>query len=143
MSSNRIAIVVNSCLSFYKKTIPVLLKSAINANINFEDIYIVVGDCDEETGFNKETYDSKEYNISFCRYVCIDYNAAIYITQTESGLSAIKKYTHFFYIHDTVEFLPNFLESISKYINSCHSYISLEPFGSKNIGLFSINWFSR
>jgi len=139
VSSMRIAIIVNSCFAFYKIAVPILIKSAYNAGIPLQDIYVVVGDSDETVDMKCDEID--DYNIAFCKYINIDFNGVIYFTQTEVGLGILEKYTHFFYIHDTAEFLPHFWENIQKYAYSCSSYISLQPYGSKNIGLFSVPWF--
>ena len=58
---NRLAIIINSCLSYYKKTIPVILESALNANIPFEHIYVVVGDSNTDIDMKYEEYKAVSY----------------------------------------------------------------------------------
>jgi hypothetical protein len=131
-----IAIIVNSCLTFYEKTIPIFIESAKKANIPPQNIYIVVGECE-----NESTIECREdYNIAFCKYVNIDYNGVIYFSQTEYGLNELQKYTHFFYLHDTCEITENFWENIHKY-HACNSYTKLLNNCTKNIGLFQVKWF--
>ncbi len=134
-----LSIIVNSCYKFYDKTIPRLIESAKKANIPADDIYIVVGESESEIPF---TF-TGNYNIAFCRYVNIDYNAAIYITQTEDGRKALSKYTHMFYTHDTITFLPHFYERIKTYLSRCPVYIKLHQKWSKSSGLINIQWFIK
>ena len=134
---NKIAIIINSCEKFQKKTIPIIINSSKKAKIPSHNIYIVVGDSDKETNIITKN----DYNIIFCKYTNIDYNAAIYFTQTSEGLNEIQKYTHFFYIHDTAKFLDNFWEKIINYSKYCEEYIKLETVGTKNIGLINTKWF--
>tara|TARA_Y100000816_G_scaffold222978_1_gene167930 strand:+ start:362 stop:1090 length:729 start_codon:yes stop_codon:yes gene_type:complete len=134
---NKVAIIINSCEKFYKKTIPRIIDSSKKAKIPSQNIYVVVGDSDKETNIVTEN----DYNIVFCKYVNIDYNGVIYFTQTSEGLNEIQKYTHFFYIHDTAEFMDHFWEKIINYSKSCEKYIKLEEVCSKNIGLINTTWF--
>ena len=130
-----IALVVNSCFAFYKTTIPNLIESAKEAQVPLEHVYIVVGDCDTHVPMHTEN----GYNIVFCRYNNVDYNAAIYFTQTEEGRETLQKYTHFFYTHDTVDFLPHFWTNIQMAV--CDSYIKLKSTSSCSTGLFHVQWF--
>jgi hypothetical protein len=132
-----IAIIINSCNKFYKNTIGPIIESAEKANIPGNNIYFVVGECDKETGIIRHN----NYNIVFCRFVNIDYNGILYFTQTETGIKELKKYTHFFYIHDTSIFMDYFWEKINNYAGSCTSYIKLLPSYTKNIGLLNVEWF--
>jgi len=134
---NNVCIIVNSCFHFYQVTIQKLIESCKKAKIPPTSIYIVVG----ESKVEKDIFYNEEYNIIFCKYVNIDYNGVIYFTQTDSGLKELQKYTHFFYTHDTVEFLEDFWEKINIYSNSCDRYIKLDELGSKNMGLINVNWF--
>jgi hypothetical protein len=120
-----------------KKTIEFIVKSAKNANIPSSNLYIVVGENATDTNIEKKN----DYNIAFCRFVNIDYNGILYFTQTNNGLTELKKYTHFFYIHDTCVFLPCFWENMQKYALTCNQYIKIKPYTSKNIGLFNVSWF--
>jgi hypothetical protein len=133
-----IAIIINSCYKFHKTTIGPIIDSAKKAKIPSSQIYVVVGESDEES-FTKYL----DYNIIFCKYVNVDYNGIIYFTQTEHGLNELQKYTHFFYIHDTSVFMESFWEKIKNYAINCQTYIKLEEIHSKNIGLINIEWFLR
>ena len=132
-----VAIIINSCYKFYKTTLDPIIESAKKANIPSANIYVVIGESDEETNINNVG----DYNIVFVKYVNIDYNGIIYFTQTENGLNELKKYTHFFYIHDTALFMDSFWEKINVYSSSCETYLKLENVGSKNIGLLNVDWF--
>jgi hypothetical protein len=94
-----VAVVVNSCEKFWDFTKTPLLESAKKAKIPFSNIYVVVGECEEE----KETAENGHHTI-YCKYANIDYNAAIYFTQTLEGRQLLCQYTHFFYTHDTTVF---------------------------------------
>ena len=131
-----IAVIVNSCLSYYKTTLPFVLKSATAAKIPLSSIYIVIGECDEE-----RIDSSNEYTLIFTRYVNVDYNGIVYFTQTSHGLDVLKQYTHFFYMHDTITFMDHFWDRIHTYAPRCSSYIKLSRTGSKSTGLFSVTWF--
>ena len=135
--SNSVAIIINSCYKFHKSTIEHIINSAKIAQIPSQNIYIVVGESDEETDIIKEN----DYNIVYCKFVNIDYNGIIYFTQTERGLNELKKYTHFFYMHDTCLFKDFFWDKIVNYSKDCNEYIKLENIWTKNIGLFNVNWF--
>jgi len=130
-----IALVVNSCFAYYKTTLPDLIDSAKEAHIPLEHVYVVVGDCETHVPMHTEN----GYNIVFCRYNNVDYNAAIYFSQTTEGREILQKYTHFFYTHDTVEFLPYFWTNVQR--AECDSCIKLKPTGSCSTGLFQVQWF--
>jgi len=108
---NSVAIIINSCYKFHKTTIEHIINSAKIAQIPSQNIYIVVGESDEET----DIIQKDDYNIVYCKFVNIDYNGVIYFTQTERGLTELKKYTHFFYIHDTCLFQDFFWDKIVNY----------------------------
>lgn len=132
-----VALIINSCKAFYQTTIPRIISSCKDANIPRSNIYVVVGDCDEDIEMQKRD----DYNIVFCRYVNIDYNGVIYFTQTKEGLAELEKYSHFFYIHDTCIVLEHFWTTLYTYVNKCETYIKLNDRGSKNIGLLNVKWF--
>ncbi len=134
---NSIAVIINTCVSFYETTIPIIINSAKNANIPLENIYVVVGESDKTTDIIK----IYGYNIVFCKYINIDYNGIIYFTQTDTGVTELKKYTHFFYTHDTSEFLPYFWIKINLLKKECNDYIKSKNFLTQNIGLINTEWF--
>jgi len=131
-----VAVIVNSCLSYYKTTLPFILKSATEAKIPLRNLYIVIGECDEE-----KVDSSNGYTLIFTRYVNVDCTGVVYFTQTAHGLDTLKQYTHFFYIHDTSTFMEHFWTSIQTHAKTCSSYIKLAERGSKSSGLFSVDWF--
>lgn len=133
-----IALIINSCKGFYSTTVPKLIESCKAAKIPASSIYVVVGECDEETSIMKKD----EYNLIFCRYVNIDYNGILYFL-SEVGISELKKYSHFFYIHDTCLVEKHFWREICMHAENCPRYIKLEAVGSKNIGLLNVDWFIR
>tara|TARA_B100000482_G_scaffold133659_1_gene97605 strand:+ start:4279 stop:4479 length:201 start_codon:yes stop_codon:yes gene_type:complete len=59
-----LAIIINSCLKYYETTIPVIINSAKKSKIPSNNIYIVVGECDEESKIIR----NNDYNIIFCKY---------------------------------------------------------------------------
>jgi hypothetical protein len=134
----KLALVINSCYKYHKTTINLLICSAKLAKIPGENIYVVVGESEVET----DLIYNGDYNIIFCKYVNIDFNAAIYFTQTKKGRKEISKYTHMFYCHDSTEFKDWFWENINNnYLMRCCDYIKLENILTKNIGLFNVKWF--
>lgn len=139
MNKPEIAIIINSCQEFYKTTVPFIIDSAKKSHIPANNIYIVVGESDDESDIIK----MDDYNIVFCKYINIDYNGVIYFTQTERGLNELQKYTHFFHTHDTSCFIENFWEKIITYSQKCESYIKLQYSCTKNIGLFNVDWFIK
>jgi hypothetical protein len=114
-----------------------LVESAKIGGVPASDIFVVVGESPDDTSiiFNGE------YNIVFCKYATVDYNAAVYLTQTPEGLSRISAYTHFFYMHDTCEILPGFWSRMQETLPICTSYIKLQHAYSKTIGLLNTAWF--
>lgn len=136
-SPTSVAIIINSCYKFYETTLTKIIPSCKIAGIPPSNIYVVVGECDFET----DILQREDYQIVFCKYINIDYNAAIYFTQTERGLYELKKYTHFFYTHDTSQFMDCFFTKINHYARICDSYIKLQNAFSKNMGLFQCEWF--
>ena len=132
-----VALIINSCKAFYKTTVPRIISSCKAANIPPSNIYVVVGDCDEDT----ELKNTDDYSIVFTRFVNIDYNGIIYFTQTSKGVSELEKYSHFFYIHDTCILLEHFWTTLHTYVEKCNKYIKLEHVSSKNIGLLNVKWF--
>ena len=134
--SPSIAVIINSCAKFYQTTIPIIIESCKSANIPSNQIYVVVGECD----YDSELHFTGDFHIVFCRYVNIDYNTAIYFTQTERGKAELQKYTHFFYTHDTTTFMNSFWKNISNFMY-CDSYIKLRYVQTQNIGFFNVSWF--
>jgi len=131
------ALVITSCYKFYTTTIPRLIESAKIGGVPASDIFVVIGESPEDTDI---TFNG-EYNIVFCRYTNVDYNASVYFTQNGAGVSRLSKYTHFFYMHDTCEIMPGFWEQIKQKLPSCDSYVKLLPRYSKTTGLFNTTWF--
>ena len=136
----KICIVVNSCAAFYKTTIPILIKSAAIAQIPMEHMYVIVGESGpmQEQAIIADAYGPR---IIHCSYVNIDYNAAVYLTQTTEGINILNSYTHMFYTHDTVEFLEGFWETINTKALHCTSYTKSLPMYTQNIGLINVQWF--
>lgn len=141
MTSPKVALIVNTCQAFYETTIPRFIESAQKANVPAEHIYVVVGEADESNYFHT----TQNHHVAYCPYKNIDYNAAIYLTQTQDGRRILQTYDYFFYIHDTAELIPHFWEKINIYAQKCAEnntpYIKLAPTHTKNIGLLSTQWF--
>ena len=140
----RTALVVNSCYAFAATTLPRILSSAKEHGIPPEDIYVVVGEMDDPEG-SCETSSSDTLadgeTIVMVDYVNIDYNAAIYLTQTAQGRTWLAQYTHLFYIHDTCELLSKFWPTVCARASTCDTYVKLVSSYSQNMGLFSVPWF--
>lgn len=134
--SSSVAVIINSCYKFYETTIDKIMDSARKAHIPSHQIYIVVGECEEES----EMTFTGDYNIVFCKYANIDYNASIFFTQSYKGREELKKYSHFFYTQDTSIFMEHFWDTIQNYVY-CSSYIKIENISSKNTGFFNVSWF--
>jgi hypothetical protein len=156
--ATKVALIVNTCDAYYRKTIPWFIQHAIQSKIQPEDILVVVGesetnnpllfqihcpsaspDVPQTTG--PETAPETQYNRVFCPYVNIDFNAAIFLSQTQQGRKWISEYTHFFYLHDTTQCLPQLGDRLAHWAPSCSSYIKLQATHTKNIGLFNTMWF--
>ena len=140
----KIALLINSCEAFYQTTLPQFFHHAKETGMPFEQIYAIVGESPEtHPQINQIQYpfDTREYNIIHCPYINIDYNAAIFFTQTSQGREELQKYTHFFYIHDTADLMPHFWQNIQHHALKCTTYIKLSQTHTKNIGLFNTQWF--
>jgi beta-1,4-mannosyl-glycoprotein beta-1,4-N-acetylglucosaminyltransferase len=128
-----VAIIVNSCMKYHQTTLPIIVDSARKAGIPFRNLYIVVGESDENT------IDlSNGYTLIFSRLV-VD-SGMCHFTQTSHGIAELKQYTHFFYTHDTSVFLEPFWKNIQKHADNCSSYIKMQPIASKSIGFFNVDW---
>jgi beta-1,4-mannosyl-glycoprotein beta-1,4-N-acetylglucosaminyltransferase len=130
------AVILTSCFKFYKTTLPFILESANKANIPLQNLYIVIGESDENRVDN-----SNGYTLIFTRFINIDYTGVIWFTQTTLGVKTLKQYTHFFYTHDTVVFLESFWKRLQYHSLNCNKYIKLQLCGSKSSGLFNVDWF--
>ena len=139
----KVALIVNTCQAFYETTIPPFVASAQKAGVPSEHMYVVVGESENSTEI--QTAESQTHQIARCPYKNIDYNAAIYLTQTHAGQELLGRYDYFFYIHDTAELMEHFWEKINQYAQTCvekqSPYIKLAPTHTKNIGLLSTKWF--
>lgn len=138
----RTALVINSCYAFAETTLPRLLASTKDCGIPPEDIYVIVGEMaytPAETASLDRLADGE--TIVMVDYVNIDYNAAIYLTQTDQGRAFLAPYTHFFYLHDTCEVLPPFWPTVCARAPTCDTYVKLVSSYSQNMGLFSVPWF--
>jgi beta-1,4-mannosyl-glycoprotein beta-1,4-N-acetylglucosaminyltransferase len=129
------AVIVNSCMKFYKTTLPYVLESANKAHIPLRNLYIVVGEADEN-----KIDTSNGYTLIFTRFVNEAITAAIYFTQTSKGIEELKKYTHFFYTGDTILFLESFWKRLEDHSFHCDSYIKVETIASKSTGFFNVDW---
>ena len=89
----------------------------------------------------KEEINEDGINIIYTNFVNIDYNGIMYFTQTEKGFEIFQKYTHFFYIHDTAEFLENFMDIINASIPDCTSCKRAVNGFSQSTGLINTQWF--
>lgn len=139
----KLALIVNTCQAFYETTVPKFIESAQKAKIPPEHIYVVVGESDIEKPF--QLSQTQTHNVCYCPYKNIDYNAAIYLTQTQDGKKILEKYDYFFYIHDTAELMSFFWEKINQHtqkaIENNTPYIKLAVTHTKNIGLIQSKWF--
>lgn len=143
-SPPKIALLINSCESFYQTTLPQFLHHAKETGIPFNHIYAVIGESSKEhPQLNQISppLNANEHHLIYCPYINIDYNAAIFFSQTPQGREELQKYTHFFYIHDTADLLPCFWGKIQDYARNCQQYIKLSRTHTKNIGLFQTQWF--
>jgi hypothetical protein len=133
-----VAVLINSCEKFWNTTMDVIIPSAKKANIPGRDIFIIVGECDEERDI--EYNEEGGFNIVYCRYVNEAYNTAIYFTQHPKGRDIISQYSHLFYTQDTSSFMEHFWDKINLYAPQCDSYIKLQYQCAKTIGLFNVQW---
>jgi beta-1,4-mannosyl-glycoprotein beta-1,4-N-acetylglucosaminyltransferase len=133
-----VAVIVNSCMKYHSTTIPILVESAKKANIPLRNLYIVVGEADEN-----KIDTSNGYTVIFTRFVVEGNNGVVYFTQTSHGLQELKQYTHFFYTSDTTVFLEQFWKNIEKHAMTCPTYIKVEETYSKGIGFLNVDWFLK
>lgn len=97
-------IVVNSCLAFYKKTLPPLLESLKRAGVQPQNIHVVVGDSED---FHTEQYNDDGIILNFVPYKNIDENGFFW-----AAMHTDKRFSpYIFYMHDTTHVHVNFLES--------------------------------
>lgn len=152
----KIAIIINSCKKYYSTTIKHVIKTAEEAEIPKENIYVVVGEMTDNDLIEQGLTDVKKivnekdkyiivntptHTVIYCKFVNTDYNGVIFFTQTERGLIELQKYTHFFYLHDTCCFLPTFWKNIINYSYFCDMYVKLQNYTAKTIGLINVRWF--
>jgi beta-1,4-mannosyl-glycoprotein beta-1,4-N-acetylglucosaminyltransferase len=127
------AVIVNSCMKYYQTTLPPLIESAKKAGIPFRNLYIIIGEADEN-----KVDTTNEYTLIYSRFV-LDAGYPYFI-QTSEGLAELTKYTHFFYTHCTSIFLEQFWTNIQEHSKRCSSYIKMEEKASKSIGFFNVDW---
>jgi len=130
-----VAVIVNSCMKYHTTTLKYVLESAKKAGIPFRNLYIVVGEADEN-----KIDTSNEYTLIFTRFACEGNTAMVYFTQTSHGIQELKRYTHLFYTSDTTVFLESFWKNIQCHAITCSSYIKIEENFSKGIGLLNVDW---
>jgi hypothetical protein len=125
-------------MKYHSTTIPILVESAKKASIPLRNLYIVVGEA------NENRVDSTNgYTVIFTRFVVEGNNGVVYFTQTSHGLQELKQYTHFFYTHDTTVFLEQFWKNIENHAMTCATYIKVEETYSKSIGFLNVDWFLK
>ena len=133
-----VALIVNSCRSFYEITVPILLDSAKKIGVTASNIVVVVGEMEEPPSYMT---DADGVTFIYCNYINIDYNAAIYMSQTEHGRHLLQTFTHFYYTHDTCELLDEFWTNILKRAKTCNTYVKSVPLYTQNLGLIAVRWF--
>lgn len=113
-----IAIIINSCLSFYEKTLPPLLESmAASPNFDPSHVYVVIGDSPEvhDATFTYSNASNANNTITirtfFRNWGNIDNNAMIWLTK-EDAKSILAPYEWIFYMHDTCRVHPDFFTNL-------------------------------
>ena len=97
-----VAIVVNSCLSYHRHTLPPLLASLRRAGVDPADVFVVVGDAPEHA-----TSDEAAARVWFVPWSNIDDTGLIWAVSPE-GREALRGREWIFYLHDTTSVMPKF-----------------------------------
>lgn len=130
--NEEIIYLVASCIGFYEKTIPKLVKELLAEGIEPSRIKIVVNGC-------KENYDEMIEGISYA-----------FSTHNSWELSALYeaplrwKFDYAMLIHDTNEIYPGFrrkVESFNRHLNWDH--LPASPMGRCLLGLYSFDYLLR
>lgn len=108
MAFPRIAVLVNACAPYFQSTVPPLLASLHGAGVRDCDVYVVVGECEEEhdAEMNIEEINYRVHAY-FVGHANIDNNALIWAVGPQ-GKEVLKEYDWVFMMHDTTMALPEF-----------------------------------
>ena len=116
-----IAVVVNSCLSYYQTTVPLLLQSLSDAGWDTMcHTFIVVGEASEDLN---DTYQGTP--IFFRRYVNIDNNGLVWAA-SPMGIDTLRDFEWIFYLHDTCTVFPDFKKRLLSKVPSSTEYVGMK-----------------
>jgi len=128
----KIIYLIASCLKFYERTVPALLKEMIADGIERERIKIVVNGC-------QDNFDSIIDGIS---YAFSTHNAWEWSTLYEAPLRW--KFDYAMLIHDTNHIYPGFREKVESFNTHLHwDHLPATPLARCLLGLYSHNYLQR
>lgn len=96
-------VVINTCYSYYEKTLDIIVHSLLISGIRPNNIHIVVGDA---PCFITKKWNDTEVGLYFVPYMNIDENGLLWI-----GLHATQLQKYIFYLHDTTKVCKDFLQT--------------------------------
>lgn len=130
-------IIINSCLNFYEKTVPILLETLQKAAVPNDRIFVVIGESESD---RSEIINGIHY--IFRRYCTIDNNGLLWITQEQADHPELNT-KWIFYIHDTCfvhhDFWKRSLDIMNAVDENAHC-IMLQNQYSMGIGFYKLEW---
>ncbi len=129
------AVVVNSCLSYHRATLPPLLRSLRHAGVPPDDVFVVVGDA---PGPGHTATDG--VRLWFVPWSNIDDTALIWCV-TPEGREALRDREWVFYMHDTTAVMPKFGHEVSARLPASPvvpAAVPLKQFPSMSMGYYRL-----
>jgi hypothetical protein len=106
---DRIALLVSSCMKFHKTTLPVMLNSMARHGVHFEDVFVIIGDAPEYAS-GTMTVAGERVKVFYVPFTSFDHNAMMWMLAYKPR--ELKPYAWVFQLHDTIEVLPHFKQSL-------------------------------
>lgn len=150
MVSTTVAILVNSCVSYFRSTLPPLLRSLHVAGVDPADVFVIVGDATESitggqgpaakpvAGYMHVEECNNKYRFWFVPWSNIDDNALIWAVTAE-GREALRDREWIFYIHDTTTVMPKFgADVLARVPTSPVPALPLKRFPAMSMGYYRL-----
>ena len=133
----KVAIVINTCLSYLDVTVPKLLVSLREAGTPMRNVHIVVG---ETPPFECRDIAYEDAYAHFVPYGNMDNNGLVWASSGTSAESALRGYDWIFYLHDTCLVKPSFwnLAVVAADMHAGYDAARIQPGSSMCIGLYSL-----
>lgn len=133
-----VAILVNSCLSYHRSTLPPLLGSLHRAGVHSGDVFAVVGDAPTADTGRMTTDDGYEARLWFVPWSNIDDTALIWAVSPE-GRDVLRDREWVFYLHDTTTVMPKFgHEVLARTPSDDVPAVPLRQFPSMSMGYYHL-----